>query len=578
MAQLTHFIHAVVLSTFAECEQKIKKLTDKLFDLDLEDYGLDKTTNFDAKTPDGQRNLRVSDVLIGVLEAALEHEFLIHGDTLTSCQIILTLFKKRKELMALHDGAAKERGKKTKTKNRVILAISVFFCFIFFLYSRHCPPFLLRVLGFSRTVHPPIAMHTRDIEHRCVLAKVYLHILIEETSDSTLINHQPKKGNSILCAVATNLHQILTTTEQGWPDEFSMVLMHMLTVSPQPQPTNSTTNCLMMTLLRDFKEIVDKYLNAQPPLYKEATVVLQTISWLTSKLDSSEEQYEDDASTVTRWMVRIMEDRPIQEVAVAREVLSLLMTQCTRQDQMDVLKNITNDIHMIYGDIDVQQFDSQAAITTTYTLINEKTIQPMAAQILTLVEDAIVDMIWCIGRLKMCDEEAKRPAFELATIERMDAYVEMVNELTRAGFMGALAEQMIRTLTKMYRTLMALMKYKLTKPKDIPPEFIHIVAKIGNSLTDNMYRYLTSYTSQRKEEYERASSNARKKAKGKGKRNQVDEREKVSNSFIPCSISLVLGPWMHPMLTNFLVFSKLLEKDYARKQGHSDVDLLRGAI
>jgi Fanconi anemia group I protein len=102
----------VISNALSDCKKHIKSLTFRLTKLDLEDYELDKTTNFDTTTSTGLRAFYFADILLGTFDAAMEHEFIAQGDTVESCQIILSLFKKRKALLGLlKENSSKDKGR-----------------------------------------------------------------------------------------------------------------------------------------------------------------------------------------------------------------------------------------------------------------------------------------------------------------------------------------------------------------------------------------------------------------------------------------------------------------------------------
>lgn len=109
---LKHFF-LVITEALATFKNHLKSLTFRLTKLDIEDYELDKTTNFDTTTSTGLRSSHIAEILLGTFDIIMEHEFISQGDTMESCQVILTLFKKRKALLTLlKDNISKDKGKK----------------------------------------------------------------------------------------------------------------------------------------------------------------------------------------------------------------------------------------------------------------------------------------------------------------------------------------------------------------------------------------------------------------------------------------------------------------------------------
>ncbi|CAO3626334.1 unnamed protein product [Cunninghamella echinulata] len=530
---------------FTSSHEQIKSLIFRLNKMDLEDYEIDKLANFDTTTNVGLRHYYNSEIILGCIDAVMEHEYFVNGDSMESCQIILGLFKKRNQLVTLlKENSSKDKGRKLSSLNTFSMLSLEFITNItqaIFLQSDIQSPLktLRSDLNFMQHIVSVslVALHKAiDDEYNfdddkyfnyCIsLAKVYTYILIHEDSDSSFINHQPKKGQSILSSIASRLKSILELIHNLWESR-SIEFLSQLYAMTSPGIEELSKNNIISKLLNQFKDILIKYLNSQPPLYKEAIYIIQTTGLLVQFMDQSENDFKDTSSNILKWLINIAKDRPIEDIGVAKEIIALLIQFCTDTNQLDTIKEFAEDIHLIHGDIDTDtdHDEDDQVLHTKYQLINAKTHESITLQVLSYTEQAQDSMTWCIGRLKdiSSDDDNSRQEFELAICNRLCCYVDITSELTKAALLGIHAENLIKVLTKIYRALMTFVKYKLTTPKYIPREFVQLIAKIGTDLTDKMYKFLTLHAQNRQEEYEDAGG-ARKK---KGKKKEINAKEKA---------------------------------------------------
>ncbi|KAI8086670.1 FANCI solenoid 4-domain-containing protein [Halteromyces radiatus] len=533
--------HSVITSALTSCKEHIKSLTFRLTKLDTEDYELDKATNFDTTTSTGLRYYYFAELLLGTLDTVMEYEFITQGDTVESCQVIITLFKKRKTLLTLiKENSSKDKGRKLSslgTSSLLSLEFTAKITKALFLQGdRQSPILMLRsdidFLHYIVSITPIVLATTVDNEkirqdniyfEYCVdLAKVYTHILIHEDSDSSFINHQPKKGQSLLASVTASLKYILDLTYNLWPDRLPTLLSQLQSMSNVEHPSEKV-NTVITDLLNQFKEILDKHLNAQTPLYKESAYVIQVISFLANQLDRTEDDFADHSNRVIQWLTKLAQDRPIEDTGVAKEIMTLLIQLSADSNQLDVIKAMAEDIHALQGEVEINE-DSQADVTLTYPLINAKTHGVITALLLSFTDQSNDSMIWCIGRLKisaMSNDIDQHSEFEKMICDRLASYVDIVSELTRAALVGSHAETLIKVLTKTYRTFTAFVKYKMTNLKiELSQNVIQLIANVGSKVTDKMYKFLTMYAHHRQEEYEFSGTK-------KGKKKEINAREKA---------------------------------------------------
>ncbi|ORZ10530.1 FANCI solenoid 4-domain-containing protein [Absidia repens] len=560
--------HSVITEALATCKNHLKSLTFRLTKLDIEDYELDKTTNFDTTTSTGLRSSHFAEILLGTFDTIMENEFISDGDSVESCQTILTLFKKRKALLGLlKENTSKDKGRKLSSigsSSLLSLEFSAKISQALFLHTdRQSPLLTLRSdIGFMHyivSVTPTILAAAIDNENdyqddkyfgHCVdLVKVYMHILIHEDSDSSFINHQPQKGQSLLGAITTSLKYILEITCNVWPTRLPDLLSQLRTMSTA-LPSSGSINEVISDLLNEFKEILNKYLNTRPPLYKESANIIQIIQFLANQMDSAQDDFTAHANSIIDWLTQTAEERPIEDHGVVKEIFGLLIHFCEHSNQLDAIRDLAQDVHNIHGEIDIDE-DSQADPSIKYQMINPKTYGIATTLILNYAEQENDGMTWSIGRLKIsgikCNNSTKKKQqslylsfshfvlassedldqhhqFEQVVCQRLISYVTIISELIRAILMGSQAEHLIKVLTKTYRTFTVFMKYKMaTQYTEISQEFINLVASIGSQVTTKMYTFLTTFAHQQQGDYDQSGGTRKKK----GKKKEVNAKEKA---------------------------------------------------
>ncbi|CAO3580777.1 unnamed protein product [Absidia cylindrospora] len=536
--------HSVITKGLETSKNHLKSLTFRLTKLDIEDYELDKTTNFDTTTSTGLRSSHFAEILLGTFDTIMEHEFISEGDSVESCQTILTLFKKRKALLGLlKENVSKDKGRKLSSigsSSLLSLEFSAKISQALFLHTERQSPLLtLRSdIGFMHyivSVTPTILAAAIDNENDCQddkyfghcvdLVKVYMHILIHEDSDSSFINHQPQKGQSLLGAITTSLKYILEITCNVWSNRLPDLLSQLRTMATA-LPSSESINEVISDLLNEFKEILNKYLNTRPPLYKESANIIQIIQFLANQMDSAQDDFTTHANSIIDWLTQMAKERPIEDLGVVKEIVGLLIHFCEHSNQLDAIRELAQDVHNIHGEMDVDE-DSQAYPSIKYQMINQKTHGTATTLILNYAEQENDGMSWSIGRLKISatsEDLDQHYQFEQVICQRLTSYVTVVSELIRAVLMGSQAEHLIKVLTKTYRTFTVFIKYKMATQKiEISQEFINLVASIGSQVTTKMYTFLTTFAHQRQDDYDHAGGSRKKK----GKKKEVNAKEKA---------------------------------------------------
>lgn len=208
-------------------------------------------------------------------------------------------------------------------------------------------------------------------------------------------------------------------------------------------------------------------------------------------MDHTQDDFEQHSAKVIDWLAQIARERPIEDIGVAKEIISLLIRLCANTQNLDIIKEIAQDVHALQGEVDVNE-DSQVEPVIEYQMINARTHSAITTQVLTFTEQETDVLTWSIGRLKISgkrllprggkiwfsrfshsaslscpiavsDDWDQHCCFEQVICDRLIPYVAIVSELLKSAMVGVHAEHLVKVLTKTYRMFTVLVKY--VRPK-----------------------------------------------------------------------------------------------------------------
>ncbi|KAI9263424.1 FANCI solenoid 4-domain-containing protein [Phascolomyces articulosus] len=527
---VTH--NSVIADQIHSCREDLTSLVFRLSKSDLEDFELDKTADFDLATHLGQRNNIYAGLMQGTFEAAIEYEYFMRKDTLESYQTILNLFKKRMDAAALlkEGSSVADKGRKSIAMQAEYSVSSLEFLTdvtrrMFSQGNIQRPIRALRGdIGFVHYVILSIPIALKKMTHQIIstmalqerhfqqcieLSKLCIHILKTEDSDSSFVNHPPKKGqHSVLESIWDALKNICETILQLWPNRINTFFSRLTactmdivetTTTTDSAPPSPPTNTVIFNVVRLLEEIMNHYLSDRTPLYKEAAKLMQVVAFLSHRMDREATDFKERAGYMTDWLGSMIKERPLDDISLAKQMLHLYIQLCADIQNFTLIVYIAQDLHMIHGDIDHDQnIEEDPSAQVQNMMINIKTCSAITLQLLMFMDQLFDDMMWCIGRLKITASTTGFTdlvrEFETSICHRMMSYLSITSEFTKAVLMGQHAEGLIRTLIKTYKTLTALTKYKLmSEPKQISDDFISLIMMSGTGITDKMYQFLIIY-------------------------------------------------------------------------------------
>ncbi|KAI9477713.1 MAG: FANCI solenoid 4-domain-containing protein [Benjaminiella poitrasii] len=551
-ATSTASISSFTADTIAQFKNNMQSFIDRLSKANLEDFELDKSANFDMATHIGLRNNQHANFLLGVYEIAMEYVFSINGITRESCENILNLFKKRKVLIGvLKDASTKEKSRKnasiTSQPCISLRFVSKIFQAVFsldstsegmiestrdlrsdidfahFIITRACD-------SLRSAIDDPYCQ--QDDEHvtsSIEICKTCMSILAREDSDSIFANQQSsaKKTQSVLGSIATSILTIMEMVSRVWPEKLLEFLKYLVANSA-PENSTKSKNRVIIEIVMQLKEVILKYLSGRTPIYKETSNVMRIITFLCDNLEKNDDDFIVQSRFVVSWLNSLAQERPIEEVSLVKDVITLLIQLCAMMGEFDTIQNICEDIHQFTGDLDILQEESQREQQQPikYRIVNYKTFAVITSKIFEFLDTSFDDLTWCIGRLKICaslrsfDNVAKE--FESTLCQRLISVMSILSELVKSVLTDVHAESLFKTLAKAYKTLHTLVKYKLNFAQDVSPCFVNVISKCGSEITEKMYKFLTVYGQSQSQD-----SSAIDRSKKKSRKKEVDVKRKA---------------------------------------------------
>lgn len=287
------------------------------------------------------------------------------------------------------------------------------------------------------------------------------------------------QGHSVLGCIIDSLRTVHDTVLQLWPDKMTTFIAK-LSGSESDQSRNAMVSEVLNTLMASIQyenirvvlliqvfvlqDIAAKYLGDRTPLYKEAANVMQLIVAVCHHLDRAASDFETHTRQVIGWLESLAKNRPIEDISLAREVISLLIHLCGEIKDFITFKYLAQDMRKVLGDLDDSSYedgDSQPMDPRiTYVMLNQKTCAACTLQLFSSLDQLYDDITWAVGRIKpMNSEDDNTRAFEQAITYRLTSYISVTLELTKSLMFGSHGETLIKVLTKLYKTLTALVKY-----------------------------------------------------------------------------------------------------------------------
>ncbi|KAG1213086.1 hypothetical protein G6F68_002062 [Rhizopus microsporus] len=530
---------SLIIESINRFRSHIKSFIIRLSNAALEDLELDKTTSFDVDTYEGQKNIQYAMLLLPLYEIAIDYEYSMNEMNADTSEVILSLFKKRKDLMDLLSSTS-DRSKKTINANKPsssLKFITKVFKDLFANENNLSEPlrnlksnielvhFVVISTGDSlkAAINDPYRHRDEESFNICIeLCQLYLQILAQEDSDSIFANNQSfKKGPSVLISLSNHLLSILEIIRNVWPSRFVEFLASVCRL------TDSDQNTIIASFIESLRDIVMKFLSGRSPIYKEVSSIMQVISFLTGTFDKSNQDYSQHARQITNWVNELAKDRPIKDTGLTKELISLLIRVSSDAGENHIIHDLCADLHAYAGEIESSFADEDEPMETNihYQIISNKTFNVIISQVFDYLDHSLDELIWAISKLRLYTANAEEdvPSFEQDICEYFILYMKILSELVRTVLSDTSSENLFKNLAKLYKALQAFVKYKLAFIGDISQTFIKVISISGSDITDRMYKFLTIY-GQRQQLAD--VSHGKKKNKGK-RRKEINTKQEA---------------------------------------------------
>ncbi|ORE11484.1 hypothetical protein BCV72DRAFT_197586 [Rhizopus microsporus var. microsporus] len=530
---------SLIIESINRFRGHIKSFVIRLSNAALEDLELDKTTSFDVDTYEGQKNIQYAMLLLPLYEIAIEYEYSMNEMNADTSEVILNLFKKRKDLMGLLSSIP-DRSKKTLNANKPsssLKFITKVFKDLFASEDNMSEPlrnlksnielvhFVVVSTGDSLkcAINDPYRHRDEESFNICIeLCQLYLQILTQEDSDSIFANNQSfKKGPSVLISLSNHLLSILEIVRNVWPSRFVDFLTSVCRLPDSDQ------NTIIASFIESLRDIVIKFLSGRSPIYKEVSSIMQVISFLAGTFDKSSQDYSQHAQQITNWVNELAKDRPIEDTGLTKELISLLIRVSSDAGEHHIIHDLCADLHAYAGEIESSFADEDEPMETNihYQIISNKTFSVIISQVFDYLDHSFDELIWAISKLRLyavnADEDV--PSFEQDICECFILYMKTLSELVRTVLSDTGSENLFKNLAKLYKALQAFIKYKLAFIGDMSQMFIKVISISGSDITDRMYKFLTIY-GQRQQLAD--ASHGKKKSKGK-RRKEINIKQEA---------------------------------------------------
>ncbi|OBZ87914.1 Fanconi anemia group I [Choanephora cucurbitarum] len=501
---------SVVAETIDRFNDRMLSLVNRLSSARLEDFELDKTSSFDMATHIGLRNNLYAQLMLGIYEASVssEHEGRkknnqIHTPTCSSLEFFSKIFQ---AIFAQGDPEGSTRDLRSDIDFAHFIITSTF--------------------DSLKSAIDDVYCHQDDqhFESSIVLCQTYLSILKQEDSDSIFANQQSaKKTTSALSSVALSLRSTLDIISHVWPKRFAEFLKRVLGSTAPNQYRSKNKVILEWTM--QLKEVILKYISGRTPIYREATHVMHVCLFLCNKFQKKDDDFSVRSRALIQWLNELTKERALEDPGLVKETIGLLIQLCADIGEFDVIQDICEDLHRFLGDLDIRHVDQPMEESLSYQMINQKTYSVILSKIFEFLDSSFDDLTWCISRLKISasedNNEETTQQFEAQMCRRLTSLVLITSQIVKSILTDVHAESLFKTITKAYKTLLTLVKYKISFPYDVSPDFISVISKTGTEVTDRMYKFLTVYGQSQN------ADPSESRSKKKGKQKQVDLKQKA---------------------------------------------------
>ncbi|KAM6201256.1 Fanconi anemia group I protein isoform 2-T2 [Rhynchocyon petersi] len=518
---------------YQDLDDMLESITNRMIKSELEDFELDKSSDFSQTTDIGIKNNLCTLLVMGVCEILIEYNFSISNFSKNKFEDILSLFMCYKKLSDI----LKEKASKGKTKtgaktNDSLLSMKFVSGLLTALFRdstqsheeglsvlrsssdfmRHTVSVALqKVQQLRDTGHvsgPDGQNPDKIFQNLCDITRV---LLWRYTSIPTSVEESGKKekGKSISLLCLEGLQKIFDAVQLFYQPKIRQFL-RALDVIENEEEAEVAVSQRAAFQIRQFQRSLLNLLSSQEEDFnsKEALLLVSVLSSLSKLLEPSSPQFLQMLS----WTSKICKENSLEDAAFCKGLMNLLFSlHVLYKSPVSLLRDLSQDIHGQLGDIDE---DVEVEKTNHFAMVNLRTAAPtVCLLVLSQAEKVLEEVDWLITKLKgqlsqeIISEEASSQAtpsnqsIEKAAIIQLGTLLTFFHELVQTALpSGSCVDALLKGLCKMYTILTSLVKYYIQvcwSSRGIPKNMEKLVKLSGSHLTPLCYSFI-SYVQNKK--------------------------------------------------------------------------------
>nr|XP_045002258.1 Fanconi anemia group I protein isoform X2 [Jaculus jaculus] len=513
---------------YHELDDMLESITNRVIKSELEDFELDKSSDFSQSTDVGIRNNIFACLMMGVCEVLIEYNFSISNFSKSKFEEILSLFMCYKKFSdILNEKTGKGKTKMASKANDSLLSMKFVSDLLTALFrdSTQSHEESLSVLRSSNEfMHYAVNVALKKVQQLIQrghvsgpdgqnLDKVFQNLcditrvlLWRYTSIPTSVEESGKKekGKSISLLCLEGLQKIFSAVQQFYQPKIQQFFRALDVTDPKDEEdTDVSVTQRAVFQIRQFQRSLLNLLSNEEEDFnsKEALLLVTVLSTLSKLLEPTSAQF----AQVLSWTSKICKENSWEDASFCRSLMNLLFSlHVLCKSPVTVLRDLSQDIHGQLGDIDQ---DVEVEKTNHYAMVNLRTAAPtVCLLVLSQAEKILEEVDWLITKLKgqvsqdtlsESSSQAVPPNLpaEKAIIMQLGTLITFFHELVQTALpSGSCVDTLLKDLCKIYTILTAFVRYNLQvcpSSGGIPKNVEKLVKLSGSLLTPYCYSFIS---------------------------------------------------------------------------------------
>ncbi|KAG1704384.1 Fanconi anemia group I [Nymphon striatum] len=519
-----------------QAEAILTSLCRRIVEAELEDFELDKSTEFTSSSSIGQKNLKKAQLLLGIYDTLMEYSFMEGNFSVDSCQTTLDLFSNRTKLMKiLEEKTVFSTGKKKDVNDTTMpppsnkksgsnkkssssksnIKPQFLFSFNFLatmtraLFNDNFPnhqeslnllrnsedfmSYIITAASFKlqqlKEVRSTDSNYDKLFQMLCIMGRAL--VIYYETESKSAEEDINKKFLSQCLDVFSKILQIVNS-------RFKEKFMHFLASIEKKVDLDSTVlddindQEKVTSVLKKFQGLVNHIIaDESSAQIKDIPNLINSIVIFESHLNS------DSAEQLHNWIKELCKDNEIEDTAALKALLNLFFSVCRRSSTIaPVIRDICCDMHSKLSDI-IE--DVQVELCNYYKIVSASTITQLVSIVLLKVEQLLSDCEWMVTKIKAelttCSSSAgekMRNEQEIGICIQLGTLTTGLNELVQTALpYGPCFDFVFKCLIQFYNCMTSFIKYNISKVSSKNNGFCAKLEKLiklsGMNLTPMVY-------------------------------------------------------------------------------------------